>query len=131
MRLSRAVPLFAVVLVLIALGARLLAPQEVTDPEGARSTTLVLPPPVPPAARVTAVLPRRAPVRARTGDVVVLAVRGIGRPDVLEVDRLGHEAHLGPGVANRLAFVADRPGRFELSTGEAGLRLGVLIVRPR
>ena len=133
MRPLPALLLFAVVLLGLGIAASVLAPEEVTDPEGARSTTVVLPPPPPRPDRVTALLPRRAPVRARTGDIVVLTVGGAGasRPDVLEVEELGHEAHLGPGVENVLTFVADRAGRFRLVTEDAGRRLGVLEVRER
>jgi len=129
----RPVPaLLLLVAALLGLGvaASVLAPGEVTDPEGARSTTLVLPPPARPAGRVAATLPRAAPVRARTGDVVVLTISGAAarRPDVLEVGGLRHEAHVGPDVENVLTFVADRPGRFPLVTQDAQRRLGLLIV---
>jgi hypothetical protein len=133
MRPLPALMLFVAVLLGLGIAASVLAPDEVTDPEGARSTTLALPPPPPRPDRVTALLPRREPVRARTGDIVVLTVGGAGasRPDVLEVGGLGHEAHVGPGVENVLAFVADRPGRFPLVTEDARRRLGVVVVRAR
>jgi len=131
MRPLQALLLFVAVLLGLGIAATLLAPDEVTDPEGARSTTLVVPPPAPRPARVAATLPRRAPVRARTGDVVVLTVSpaAAGRPDVLEVVGLGNEAFLGPDVQNVLTLVADRAGRFPLVTQEARRRLGVLVVR--
>ena len=70
---------------------------------------------------------------AASGDIVVLTVgaAGASRPDVLEVGGLGHEAHVGPGVENVLAFVADRPGRFPIVTEDARRRLGVVVVRER
>jgi hypothetical protein len=131
MRPLTAIMLFVVVLLGLGVAASVLAPDEVTDPEGARSTTVVLPPPVPRAGRVVALLPRRAPVRARTGDVVVLTVgpAGARRPDILEVEGLGHEAHVGPDVENELTFVADRRGRFPITAQDARRRLGVLVVR--
>ncbi len=130
MRPLPALMLFVAALLVLAVAASVLAPGEVTDPEGARSTTLVLPPPTPRAGRVTATLPRRAPVRARTGDVVVLTVAPAGarRRDVLEVEGLGHEGHLGPDVPNVLTFVADRAGRFPLTAQDADRSLGVLVV---
>jgi hypothetical protein len=131
MRLLPALGLLAAALLLLGIGARAVAPREATDPEGARVRTLVLPPPAPPPGRIAAVLPRRAPVRARTGDIVTLAVRGFPRADVLEVAGLRHQAHIGPGVENRLTFVADRAGRFPLAAEDAGTRLGVLVVRAR
>ena len=133
MRPLPALMLFVAVLLGLGIAATLLAPDEVTDPEGARSTTLVVPSPPPRPDRVTAVLPRQAPVRARTGDIVVLTVGGASasRSDVLEVGGLGHEAHVGPGVENVLAFVADRPGEFPLVTEDARRRLGVVVVRAR
>jgi len=131
MRPLPALLLFVAVLLGLGIAATLLAPEEVTDPEGARSTTLVVPPPAPRPARVTATLPRRAAVRARTGDIVVLTVSraSAGRRDVLEAVGLGHEAFLGPDVANVLTFVADRAGTFRLTTQDARRDLGVLVVR--
>ncbi len=131
MRPLPALLLFVAALLGLGIAATALAPDEVTDPEGARSQTLVVPPATPRPGRVTATLPRRAPVRARTGDVVVVTVAAAaaGRPDVLEVGGLGHEAYLGPDVENVLTFVADRAGRFPLRAQDSGRRLGVLVVR--
>jgi hypothetical protein len=133
MRPLPALLLFLVVLLGLGVAASVLAPDEVTDPEAARTRTVVVPPPAPRPDRVTATLPRRAPVRARTGDVVVLTVSpaAASRPDILEARGLGHEAFLGPDVANVLSFVADRAGRFPLTAQDAGRRLGVLVVRER
>jgi hypothetical protein len=130
MRPLPAILLFVAALLGLGVAATALAPEEVTDPEAARSTTLVVPPPAPRPGRVTATLPRRAPVRARTGDVVVLTVNPAGarRRDVLEVEGLGHEGHLGPDVPNVLTFVAARAGRFPLTAQDADRSLGVLVV---
>jgi hypothetical protein len=73
---------------------------------------------------------RRGPleIRARRGEQVALALRA-DAPDELQVEGYGLAVQVGPGTIARLAFRADRPGRFAIAGRTTGDRpAGVLIV---
>jgi hypothetical protein len=98
-----------------------------------RETTTPLP--LPPAARssspsvVEGRLPADKTIRAREGQVVRIDVQAV-TPDVAEIFDLAVSAPVGPGLDAPLEFVADQPGRFDVTLRYSGERVGQLVVAP-
>ena len=103
------------------------------SPEPRRTpTTAPAPKPdpvAPPPRKVeTATLPSPRPVDVRPGERVVLRVEA-RVPEILAVEALGVRAPVGPGTGGTLDLVADRAGRFPITLGIQGRRVGELRVR--
>ena len=112
----------------VLLGAALGAVRSTGGPDDAPR----IPSPVPAGevALVRARLPEARPVPAVVGDVVVLAVPSRAR-DVARLAAIGVSAPVGPDLPGELRFVADRPGRFDVTLAGGGGRIGSLAVAPR
>jgi hypothetical protein len=74
-------------------------------------------------------LPRDRVVRATVGDLVDLTVRS-EQPDSASIDAFGLTKAAGPGAPAHFEFLADRPGRFEVTLGLDEQPVGRVIVRP-
>ncbi len=79
------------------------------------------------SADVTATLPRSEPVRARTGDTVVLRVRS-EQPDIAEILAVGAKTSVGPGLPGELRFVAPTAGDLPVDLEVAGTTAGIVSV---
>lgn len=79
------------------------------------------------AADVTATLPASKPVRARTGDTVVLRVRS-ETPDIAEILAVGAKTSVGPGLPGELRFVAPTAGDLPVDLEVAGTTAGIVSV---
>jgi hypothetical protein len=78
-------------------------------------------------AKVTARLPSSKPVRARTGETVVLRVRS-DTPDIAKILAVGARAPVGPGLPGYLRFVAPTAGDLPVDLEVAGTTAGVVRV---
>lgn len=65
-------------------------------------------------------------IRARQGDRIALALRA-DEPDELRVEGYGLAVQVGPGTIARLAFRADRPGRFAVTGRTTGSQPAALL----
>lgn len=80
-----------------------------------------------PSADVVARLPSSKPVRARTGETVVLTVRS-ETPDIAEILAVGAKTAVGPGLPGELRFVAPTPGDLPVDLEVAGTTAGIVRV---
>jgi hypothetical protein len=76
---------------------------------------------------VVATLPSSKPVRAQTGETVVLRVRS-ETPDIAEILAVGAKAPVGPGLAGELRFVAPTAGDLKVNLEVAGTTAGIVRV---
>jgi len=83
-----------------------------------------------PGRTVEAALPSSKPVRARTGDTVVLRVRS-ERPDIAKILAVGARTSVGPDLPGVLRFVAGSPEQLDVNLELAGRRAGVVQVTRR
>lgn len=120
---------FLLASVLLLLTLSLLSSLSRTPP-GRQATKPAYRPPSSPPAQATGSLPADERIRARVGDVVIVEVRA-DRADSAEVRDLGIDAPVVPGVAGRLEFLADRPGRFPVVLSATGEQLGVILITAR
>jgi len=72
-------------------------------------------------------LPSGRPVRARLGQRVLLEVKS-DRAEIVAIDRLGLRAPVGPGTYGVLDFIAADRGRFPVTLGIEGKRIGEVVV---
>ena len=126
---SRRPALILLVVVILLIGAVSAANRDQRD---ARTTTSTSATPAKPAdetssADVTATLPSSKPVRARTGDTVVLRVRS-ETPDIAEVLAVGAKTSVGPGLPGELRFVAPTEGDLTVDLEVAGTTAGIVQV---
>ena len=98
-----------------------------------RQTTTPMPLPPPQTASATAVVQGRLPadktIHAREGQVVRIDVQSV-TPDVAQVFALGISSPVGPGITTPLEFVADQPGRFNVTLRYSGELVGRVVVSP-
>lgn len=130
--LLRVLLLFTAMLLLTATIASLFTPRELREGRGARVLADVRPVAGPAGGPkvVKGRFPREGPLTVAEGSIVELTVAA-KTPDVAELLDLGLEAPIGPGLDGSLQFVADRAGRFALTSVVSGRPIGVLVVRPR
>jgi hypothetical protein len=103
---------------------------------GASTRPTITGPPLPPpqaaaapAAVVKGRLPTDGTVRAREGQVVRIDVRSTD-DDIAEIPQLAVSVPVGPGLNLPLEFVADDPGRFNVTLRYSGKRVGQVVVSP-
>jgi hypothetical protein len=135
----RLLVLFAVLLGLTAL-VTALAPRPTVRPrtDGANVATPTPTPSPTASGRTTRRLVRsvsadagrpRARVRARTGDVLVLNVKG-DLLDAVEIAGLGKLEPIEPGSPARFEMLLDGPGEFPITLLDARRSVGLIDVRP-
>jgi hypothetical protein len=76
---------------------------------------------------VVATLPSTKPVRAETGETVVLRVRS-DTADIAEILAVGAKTPVGPGLPGELRFVAPTAGDLDVTLEVAGTTAGIVRV---
>ncbi len=127
--LRRVTLLFAGLLVLSAVVA-IVAPQ----PELADDTTPRTSPTTATGEDATAAvrgtLPRDKVVSVKVGELVELTVTS-AKPDSASLQAFGLTDATGPDEPARFSFIADRPGRFDVTLLLSGKSVGRVVVRRR
>jgi hypothetical protein len=124
---GRRILLFAVLLLLVAVGAEAIAPRD-EAPRAVKGSPGATPPP-PTGDVVEAKLPSERDVRAHVGDLVRLEVDHDAQ-DMVQIVSLGIEAPVDPGLPAGIVFDADHVGRFAVTLRDAETRVGVVEVEP-
>jgi hypothetical protein len=98
-----------------------------------RQTTAPIPLPPPQTASAASVVQGRLPankiIHAREGQVVRIDVQSV-TPDVAQIFSLGVSSPVGPGIETPLEFIADQPGRFNVTLRYSGELVGRVVVAP-
>ena len=125
---SRRTTLVLLVLVILLTGAISAANRDRRTTGTTTTTTAAAPAPsVAAGDEVVATLPASKPVRATTGETVVLRVRS-ETPDIAEIIAVGAKAPVGPGLPGELRFVAPTPGDLQVDLEVAGTTAGIVRV---
>ena len=126
---SRRTTLVLLVLVILLTGAISAANRD-RRTAGTTTTTTTAAAPAPSVAagdEVVATLPSSKPVRATTGETVVLRVKS-DTPDIAKILAVGAKAPVGPGLPGELRFVAPTPGDLPVKLEVAGTTAGIVRV---
>lgn len=126
-RRRRVALLFAVLLVLTVVAIVAPRPQPADDPTPRTSPATTGGGDVTAAVRAT--LPRDKIVRAKVGDLVEIAVTST-EPDSASVQEFGLTEAAARGAPARFSFLADRPGRFDVTLLLSDEPAGRIVVRP-
>ncbi len=124
---SRRPALILLVAVILLAGAISAADRDRRATGTSTTTTSIPPAEGTPSEDVTATLPSSKPVRARTGETVVLRVRS-ETPDIAKILAVGVRTSVGPGIPGELRFIAPTAGDLPVKLEVAGTTAGVVRV---
>jgi hypothetical protein len=126
---SRRTTLVLLALVILLTGAISASNRDRRTADTTTTTTAPAAPAADDAAEdeVVATLPSSKPVRAQTGETVVLRVRS-ETPDIAEILAVGAKAPVGPGLPGELRFVAPTAGDLKVNLEVAGTTAGIVRV---
>lgn len=127
---TRRTTIVLLVLVILLTGAISASNRDRRATQTTPSTTTTAAAPAPSVAagdEIVATLPSAKPVKARTGDTVVLRVRS-DTPDIAEILAVGAKTPVGPGLPGVLRFVAPTAGDLQVDLEVAGTTAGIVRV---
>jgi hypothetical protein len=127
---SRRTTLVLLALVILLTGAISAANRDTRSTGTTTTTTSTAPAPAPADEKtdeVVATLPSTKPVRAETGETVVLRVRS-DTADIAEILAVGAKTPVGPGLPGELRFVAPTAGDLDVTLEVAGTTAGIVRV---
>ncbi len=127
---SRRTTFVLLALVILLTGAISAANRDSRSTETTSTTTSTATAPAPADEKtdeVVATLPSTKPVRAETGETVVLRVRS-ETADIAEILAVGAKTPVGPGLPGELRFVAPTAGDLDVTLEVAGTTAGIVRV---